>query len=188
MIGEILVNKNTSIDDRVLIIDGTNMYLRVWSSATDISVNGEFVGGVLGFLRSLALSIREFSPTRCVVTFDAKGGSLRRKKLYPEYKAGRTGKVNNTKIVFLSEDAQQEAIRSQLNLVIKCLTNLPVSIVSIENIEADDAIAYMISDVFLESKKIRIVSTDRDFLQLVSDTVEVYSPVKKILYDAKKIK
>ena len=33
------------------------------------------------------------------------------------------------------------------------------------------------------AKKIRIVSTDRDFLQLVSDQVEVYSPVKKKLYD-----
>jgi 5'-3' exonuclease len=33
------------------------------------------------------------------------------------------------------------------------------------------------------SKKIRIVSTDRDFLQLVSDQVEVYSPVKKKLYN-----
>lgn len=68
--------------------------------------------------------------------------------------------------------------------VVQYLNLLPVQIVCVDNIEADDAIAHLTMQYFQpKGSNIRIVSTDRDFLQLVSDKVEVYSPVKKKLYN-----
>jgi DNA polymerase-1 len=54
---------------------------------------------------------------------------------------------------------------------------------AIDHIEADDAIAYLTAQVYDKpSNRVTIVSTDRDFLQLVDDRVSVWSPVKKRMY------
>jgi len=175
---------STSKDDRVLIIDGMNTYLRIFSSVPVISEKGEHVGGIIGTLRSIGKDIREFNPTRCIVVFDGKGGSLRRRKILPEYKENRTGKYNLRREYFSSKEEEDAARKKQLVRVIQYLDLLPVQVIILDNIEADDVIANMTMQYFNDkATKIRIVSTDRDFLQLVSDKVEVYSPVKKKLYD-----
>ena len=56
-----------------------------------------------------------------------------------------------------------------------------MTIVSIDNIEADDSIAY-ISEQCLTDSNVVIMSTDKDFLQLVDERVNVWSPVRKKLY------
>ena len=54
---------------------------------------------------------------------------------------------------------------------------------AIDQIEADDAIAYIANEIFTEpDNRVTIVSTDRDFLQLVNERITVWSPVKKIMY------
>lgn len=177
------------INSRVLIIDGLNSFIRIWSSIPLISDTGEHVGGTVGFLRSIGKNIREFNPTRCIIVIDGKGGSTRRKKLYPEYKDNRTGKFNLRRDVFSTEDDERASRQKQMMRVVQYLELLPIQLFCIDNIEADDAIAYITSNFYeKEANKIRIVSTDRDFLQLVSDKVEVYSPVKKKLYDSNAIK
>jgi DNA polymerase-1 len=179
----------TSLNDRVLLVDGLNTWLRVWSSIPLISENGEHVGGIVGFLRSIGVNIRDFNPTRCLIVFDGKGGSMRRKKLYPEYKGNRSGKHNLRRDFFATKEEEQISMRNQLIRTINYLENLPVQVISMDNIEADDVIAYITSNYFeKEANKIRIVSTDRDFLQLVNEKVEVYSPVKKKLYTPETIK
>lgn len=178
----------TNINDRVLIVDALNSWLRVWSSIPLISENGEHVGGIVGFLRSIGVNIRDFNPTRCLIVFDGKGGSKRRRELFPEYKANRSGKHNLRRDYFSTPEEEQISMRNQLVKTIGYLENLPVQIISMDHIEADDVIAYITSNYFeKEANQIRIVSTDRDFLQLVNDKVEVYSPVKKKLYDAEAI-
>jgi DNA polymerase-1 len=173
-----------SVNDRVLIIDGLNTYLRIFSSVPVISENGEHVGGIIGTLRSIAKEIRDFNPTRCIVVFDGKGGSMRRKKLHPDYKENRVGKYNLRREYFSTKEEEDAARHKQLVRLIQYLDLLPVQIVCIDHVEADDVIAYMTMQYFnSRANKIRIVSTDRDFLQLVSEQVEVYSPVKKKLYD-----
>jgi DNA polymerase-1 len=177
-----------SLNDRVLIIDGLNTYLRIFSSVPVISENGEHVGGIIGTLRSIAKEIRDFNPTRCIVVFDGKGGSMRRKKVLPQYKENRVGKYNLRRDFFSTKDEEDMARHKQLIRVIQYLDLLPVQVICMDNIEADDVIANMTMQYFnTRSKKIRIVSTDRDFLQLVSEQVEVYSPVKKKLYNLKEI-
>jgi 5'-3' exonuclease len=56
-----------------------------------------------------------------------------------------------------------------------------------DGIEADDTIAY-IAQMYQETcKKITIVSTDRDFYQLVDDRIQVWSPIKKKMYDTQAV-
>ena len=83
--------KNESLNDRVLIIDGLNQFIRVFGAVPALNDDGEHCGGVTGFLLSTAATIRRLKPTRVVIVFDGKGGSNRRKKVYKKYKEGRTG-------------------------------------------------------------------------------------------------
>lgn len=74
-------------------------------------------------------------------------------------------------------------MRWQFSRLVSYLDNLPVTFLAIDGIEADDTIAYiaqMYNDI---SKKITIVSTDRDFYQLISPKLQVWSPIKKKMYD-----
>ena len=64
-------NKNSHI----LIIDGLNTFIRVFSAVPALNDDGMHIGGVTGFLRSVASAIRQHKPTRCIIVFDGKGGS-----------------------------------------------------------------------------------------------------------------
>ncbi len=69
----------------------------------------------------------------------------------------------------------------QLGRLAQYLETLPVSIYSIDKIEADDVIAYICKQVLKDSKHF-IMSSDKDFLQLIDDRIAVWSPTKKKLY------
>jgi 5'-3' exonuclease len=75
-------SKEENPNSRVLLIDGLNMYLRAFSVNGALNDRGVPVGGVIGFLRSLALTIRETTPTRVVVVYDGAGG-ISEKKINP---------------------------------------------------------------------------------------------------------
>ena len=82
-------NIDKKLNDRVLIIDGLNTFIRCWSSIPTMNDDGEHVGGVTGVLKSIGYAIRNVQPTRVVVVFDGQGGSLSRKKKFSGYKAQR---------------------------------------------------------------------------------------------------
>ena len=91
---EEIKNKGGKLDseepnDKILIIDGLNTFIRCFSAIPTLNDDGAHVGGIVGFLRSVGYAIRTIRPTRTVIVFDGKGGSNRRKKIFPEYKAGR---------------------------------------------------------------------------------------------------
>ena len=75
---------------------------------------------------------------------------------------------------------------AQLNRVVEYLECLPVTVVNMSNIEADDVIGYSAKHIFTKSKN-TILSTDKDFLQLVDENIRVYSPTKKKMYDEEKV-
>ena len=77
------------VNNRVLIVDGLNLYLRAFALNGALNDNGVPVGGLTGFLRSLAYAIREVNPTRVIIVYDGAGGSQRRRKIHPEYKTNR---------------------------------------------------------------------------------------------------
>ena len=76
-------------DDKVLIIDGLNTFIRVFSVVPITNDDGAHVGGIIGFLKSIGFAIKMHNPTRCIIVFDGEGGSDRRRKLFPDYKANR---------------------------------------------------------------------------------------------------
>ena len=171
-------------NSHILIIDATNTFIRVFSAVPALNDDGMHIGGVTGFLRSIAANIRQHKPTRCIIVFDGKGGSAKRKKLYPNYKANRANKTAfNRYQEFASLDDEQDSMKRQYGRMIQYLHCLPVTTMAIDHIEADDAIAYLTAQVYDKpSNRVTIVSTDRDFLQLVDDRVSVWSPVKKRMY------
>lgn len=180
-------NLHYTENDRVLIIDGTNSYLRVCSSIAHINNNGVNVGAIVGFLRSIGSNIREFNASRCIIVFDGKGGSIRRKKIFPEYKANRKAnsfKPKRAEGFEMSELEERENMKWQLHRILLYLDSLPIQILTGDGVEADDLIAYICKQYYTDNEfsTIRIVSTDKDFLQLVSDKIEVWNPVKKTLF------
>lgn len=152
--------------------------------------DGNHIGGISGFLKSLAAAVRQFNPTRCFVVFDGKGGSQRRKKIFPEYKERRktTYRLNRA-YDFKTDDEEHDAMLEQLVRTVEYLDALPVTLLVIENIEADDTIAYLVELLKQKDNNQTVIySTDKDFLQLVDDKVVVWNPTRKKLFDEKTIK
>ena len=171
-------------DSHLLVIDGLNTFIRVFSAVPALNDDGQHIGGVTGFLRSVAAVVRLIKPTRCVIVFDGKGGSRRRKDIYPEYKANRANKTAfNRYQEFASLEDEQDSMKRQFGRVIQYLNCLPVTTLSIDNVEADDIMAYIANEIYTKDEnRVTICSTDRDFLQLVNNRISVWSPIKKKMY------
>ena len=174
----------THLNDRVLVIDGLNTFIRAFAVNPAINDDGLHIGGMMGFLKSIRYTCDILKPSRCVIVFDGKGGSKRRSKIYPEYKATRKVKkrLNRNVDWGTAPQDEQESMKQQMGRLIEYLEQLPLTLVCIDGIEADDTIAY-ISQQLLTDSDIFIMSTDKDFLQLVSDDIKVWSPTKKKIYD-----
>jgi DNA polymerase-1 len=151
--------------------------------------DGHHIGGLTGFLKSVGYAIRMSDPTKVVIVFDGVGGSSARRNLFPAYKANRnTSRMTNYSI-FSSKDEEQESINNQISRLIQYLQCLPVTVISIDGLEADDIIGYLANkfQVHEETARVTIMSADKDFLQLVSDKVHCYSPTKKKIYTPKDV-
>ena len=170
-----------SVNDRVLIVDGLNLYLRAFAVNGALNDNGVPVGGLTGFLRSLAYAIREVNPTRVIVVYDGQGGSQRRRKIHSDYKSNRKpGKRITRWDAFKDAREEKDAMKIQFSRLLDYLDFLPINVISIDRIEADDTIAY-IAHTLLD-KDVTIMSSDQDFLQLVNERITVWSPTKKKFY------
>jgi 5'-3' exonuclease len=121
-------------------------------------------------------------PTRVVVIFDGAGGSTRRRSIYNGYKENRKSNVhlNRAYKELAADEDVEENMKRQIVRTIQYLDVLPVSFLSIDNVEADDTIAYCALQYF--KKRVNIMSADKDFLQLVDDRIQVWSPTKKRMY------
>jgi 5'-3' exonuclease len=173
-------------NSKVLIIDGLNTFIRSWTTNPAMNEDGDHTGGVVGSLNSIGFQIRKFNPSRVVVVFDGSGGSKKRKKIFEGYKSERTKnrfRVNRQYPEMMNEEEEQLSMKRQFVWLNDMLDYLPLQTMIYDGMEADDVIAYIAQDLVKEDEEALIVSTDKDFLQLVSDKVTVFSPTKKKLYD-----
>ena len=169
-----------ALNDHILLIDGMNTLIRSFSLLKAMNPTGTHVGGFVGFLRSLGYVTRIFDPTRVIVVWDGKGGSGNRQNINPNYKAQRANSRITHWGLYDTKEEETEALIGQLFRVQDYLDCLPIHQIMIEKLEADDIIAYLSKRASgSQVKKVTIVSSDKDFLQLVDDTVEVYAPIKK---------
>jgi DNA polymerase-1 len=178
-------------NSRVLIIDGLNTFIRCWTSIPTMNDDGDHVGGVVGVLRSIGYAIRQVQPTRCIVVFDGKGGSQTRKKQFEGYKAQREGnklRINRAYSDLMNDEDEKESMKRQFVWLNEMLNYLPVTTMIYDGVEADDVMAYITTQLLKEDEQAVVMSTDKDFLQLVNDKTIVWSPTKKKIYNKKVIK
>jgi DNA polymerase-1 len=112
--------------------------------------------------------------TRVALCFD-EGRPLRRRAIFPEYQLARDNDAKFT----TNEPTILGAIDEFCGVAERCL---PIEVLHDENTEADDLIAGLV----LKNPKVqkRIISNDRDFLQLLDTKTTVYQPVKKAVVGA----
>jgi len=168
-----------ALNDHILIIDAMNTLIRSFSLLKAMNPTGTHVGGLVGFLRSLGYVTRIFDPTRVVIIWDGKGGSGNRQNIDPNYKAQRASARITHWGLYDTREEEQEALIGQLFRTRDYLDCLPVHQIVIEKLEADDIMAYLAKRASNAGKKVTIVSSDKDFLQLIDNNIEVYAPVKK---------
>lgn len=167
------------LNDHILLIDSMNTFIRNFVMVKTMTLEGHHVGGMYGFLRSLGSLVRTFDPTRVVCVFDGKGSTTNRKAINPEYKAQRQHTRITNWGMFDSREDELESLSGQIDRLKDYLKCLPVQVVEIEKLEADDIIAFIAQQYAARGKQVTIVSSDRDFLQIVQPGIEVYNPVKK---------
>jgi len=184
-------NANKHKNSRVLIIDGLNTFIRCWTSTPTLNDDGDHVGGVIGTLKSIGYAIRQVEPTRVIVTFDGQGGSKNRKKIYGEYKANRSKSklhINRAYNDMMNEEEERESMKRQYVWLMDMLSYLPMTTMIYDGVEADDTMAYIATNLLKEDEQAVIMSTDKDFLQLVDGKTIVWSPTKKKIYNQNRIK
>ena len=180
-------------NSKTLVIDGLNTFIRSWSTAPNLNDNGDHIGGIVGTLKSIGYAIRTLNPTRVIVVFDGKGGSQSRKDIYSGYKSER-GKnkikmrLNRAATVEMNPEEESASMKRQMLGLGELLSALPVTIMIYDGIEADDVMGYIATQLKKENEKVIIMSTDKDFLQLVNKDVSVYSPSKKKVYNIHEVK
>ena len=177
-----------NINSDILLVDGLNTYIRCFMAVPSMNDDGIHTGGIAGFLKSLGYAIKLLQPTRVIVVFDGNGGSQKRRKIYPEYKKGRRTNIrlNRTYEDLSDSVTASENFKKELIRTVNYLDTLPVTLMAIDQIEADDTIAYLAMQTFKDSN-VTIMSTDRDFLQLASEKIKIWNPVKKKVFGCKEI-
>ena len=182
-------NDQRGVQDSILIIDGLNTFLRSFTMINHINPDGHHIGGLTGFLKSIGYAIKMIDPTKVIIVFDGAGGSNSKRNLYPEYKANRNKSRMTNYSIFSSKDEESESINNQMARLIQYLQCLPVTLIAVDGMEADDIIGYLAGkfEKYPPTKEVTIMSADKDFLQLVSNKVQVYSPIKKKIYKPKNV-
>lgn len=170
-------------NDHILLVDGLNTLMRAFSVSTAVNPRGEHVGGITGFLKSVGYIMRLMNPTRVIIVWDGRGGSQHRKNMNANYKAQRKNAGVVHWDIFDNKADEMRSVRNQASRIQDYLECLPVSSIEMDKLEADDVIAYLARSGSCAGHKVTIMSSDRDFLQLVDSNVQVYSPTKKILYN-----
>ncbi len=149
--------------DKLVVIDGNSLINRAFYALPLLSnKDGEYSNAVYGFVNMLIKIIQEQNPTHIAVAFDY-GKKTFRNGLFNEYKGTR--KPTPTEL------------KSQFPILKEILGLMNIKYIEIEGIEADDIIG-VLSRKF--DYKTAIVTGDKDSLQLINDSTEVWLTKKGI--------
>ena len=172
--------------DRVLILDGLNLFFRNFAMMNMVNPDGVHIGGLGGFFRSLGAMIRQTNPTSVYVVFDGAGSTTNRKNLLSEYKGTRNLQRITNWEAFDSIEEEHDSKIDQIVRIIQYLKLLPVKTTILDKVEADDIIAVLSKKLVKKyNSTCFIVSSDKDFLQLVTDKIILYRPMEKEYYTPK---
>ena len=170
---------------RLLVIDMLNMYFRAYIVDPSLSANGEPIGGVKGTLKIIQKLVRETSPDEVVICWDGEGGSQKRKTVNKQYKAGRKPIRLNRDIRNLTEEQEiQNKVWQQVRLM-EILNETPLLQLVAAGVEADDIISFVVQNKRYAGWQKIIVSSDKDFLQLLDEETVLYRPIQKEVLNKK---
>lgn len=146
-----------------------------------VNENGEPSGILFGAINSLRKCISDIAPEKVIFVWDGLNGSARRKAIFSGYKAGRGMKRMTNFSCFKDKNEEYKSLLYQSGKFKKYLDILPVSQIHVEGLEADDIVGFLATRGKKENEEIVIMSTDKDFLQLLNPTVKMYNPIKNMI-------
>ncbi len=167
------MGKTKTENKLLLIVDGSNLAHRSFHKFKNLTYQGEHTGLIYGFMRILQSYLVRFRPTYVLVTFDthASKSSNFRNELLGSYKEHR---VRDLSMDYESFNKQTKALKKILRHL-----NIPV-IWDKKGLghESDDYIGHF---ALKHKGKVVIISSDKDFCQLLNNNVKILNPSKEAL-------
>ena len=164
--------------NRVVVIDALNMFIRNYIVNPMISTNGNPIGGAVGFINSVKKLMRETKPDQVIICWDGSGGSQKRRTVVKEYKQGRKPLRKHYKIEAMSEQSEKENMVWQQRILMEMLNEMPIMQLVLDRVEADDIIAMITQSPKYKGWQKVIVSSDKDFFQLLDDETILLRPIQ----------
>ena len=168
--------------DHFYLIDGSGYIFRAYYALPPLSrkSDGLPTGAVSGFCSMLFKLLEEArsddsknKPTHFAVIFDSARKNFRN-EIFKDYKANRSD--------------PPEDLAPQFEYIRKSVEAFNLPSIELLNYEADDLIATYAKKIVKAGAKVTIISSDKDLMQLVSDKVRLYDPVKFKVLDDKDVK
>lgn len=160
---------NLKPGDHVYLIDGSGYIFRAYHALPPLTrkSDGLPVGAVQGFCNMLWKLLSDTSaatkPTHLAVIFDHSSKTFRN-EFYPEYKSHRPEPPAD--------------LRPQFSLIRQATKAFNVSCIEMQNFEADDLIATYTKQAVAAGATVRIVTSDKDLMQLVQPGVVLFDTMK----------
>jgi len=168
-------------NDHFYLIDGSGYIFRAYYALPPLSrkSDGLPTGAVSGFC-SMLFKLLEDSrsddsihrPTHFAVIFDSARKNFRN-DIYSEYKANRS--------------ETPEDLAPQFEYIRKSVEAFNLPSIELSNYEADDLIATYTKQIIKVGAKVTVISSDKDLMQLVSDKVRLYDPMKSKVLGEKEV-
>jgi DNA polymerase I len=158
----------------VYLIDGTAYIYRAYHAIRGLSNSrGLPTNAIFGFTRMLMKLMEDRSPQYVAMFFDAKGPTFRH-EMYKDYKANRPPMPEDmvVQLPYIKE--------------VTAAFNLPT--IEMSGFEADDLIGTAARLAEKEGYSVVIVTGDKDFMQLVTDKIAIWDPMKDSTIDIQSIK
>src|ERR1700690_3948930 len=138
---------------KLVLVDGSSYLYRAFHALPPLSNSkGEPTGAVLGVLNMLNKLIKDESPQRIAVVFDASGRTFR-DDLFDQYKAHRT--------------PMPDDLRSQVQPLLEAVEALGLPLLRVTGAEADDVIGTLAVQASAAGFDVLISTGDKDMEKLV---------------------
>ncbi|MGQ9509391.1 MAG: DNA polymerase I [Thermodesulfobacteriota bacterium] len=158
---------------KLFLIDGSSYIFRAFYALPHLSNSkGLPTNAIYGFTQMLLKILREHRPHYLAIIFDSKAPTFR-SEIYQAYKANRP--------------PMPEGLAFQIPYIKKIIGGYRIAILEKEGYEADDLIATVAKRASSEVDVV-IITGDKDILQLVSDQIIVYDPMKEKKFGLKEVK
>lgn len=145
--------------EKLIIIDGNSLANRAFYALPGLSNSeGVLTNAVYGFNMLILKIIKNENPDYIAVCFD-KGGPLKRKDDFENYKANRKG--------------MPEELRDQMPLIKEYISAMNIYQCEMDGVEADDLIGTITKKAEVNDLETVIYSADKDLLQLISENTKV---------------